>query len=45
MKTSMMGDILTKGVEWYAKDVGLVKSETYDSKGKLVGTSLLSLFK
>lgn len=45
MKTNMMGEIITKGVEWYAKDVGLVKSETYDSKGKIMGSSLLSVFK
>jgi hypothetical protein len=45
MKTSMMGDILSRGVEWYAKDVGLVKNEIYDSKGKLTGSSLLTVFK
>jgi hypothetical protein len=45
MKTFMMMEIITKGVEWYAKDVGLVKSESYDSKGKLMSTSLLSVFK
>jgi hypothetical protein len=45
MKTFMMAEIITKGVEWYAKDVGLVKSETYDSKGKLIGSALLSLLK
>jgi len=45
MKTFMMVEMITKGVEWYAKDVGLVKSETYDSKGKLMTSSLLSVFK
>jgi hypothetical protein len=45
MRTYMMMEILTKGVEWYSKDVGLVKSESYDSKGKLISTSLLSVFK
>jgi hypothetical protein len=45
MKTFMMIEMITKGVEWYAKDVGLVKSESYDSKGKLMGSSLLSVFK
>jgi hypothetical protein len=45
MKTFMMIEMITKGVEWYAKDVGLVKSETYDSKGKIMGSSLLSVFK
>jgi hypothetical protein len=45
MKTFMMVEVITKGVEWYAKDVGLVKSETYDAKGKLMASSLLSVFK
>jgi hypothetical protein len=45
MKTNMMGEIISKGVEWYCKEVGLVKSESYDSKGKLTSTSLLSVFK
>jgi hypothetical protein len=45
MKTFMMADMITKGVEWYAKDVGLVKSETYDAKGKIIGSALLSVFK
>ena len=45
MKTFMMMEILTKGVEWYSKDVGLVKSESYDTKGKLISSSLLSVFK
>jgi len=30
-----------KSVEWYAKNVGLVKRENYDSKGKLVDRSEL----
>lgn len=30
--------------EWYAKGVGLVKTETYDKKGKLEGSSELTAF-
>lgn len=45
MKTIMMVEIKAKGVEWYAKDVGLVKSESYDLKGKLLNYSLLSVIK
>ncbi|AIJ35021.1 TapB family protein [Porphyromonas gingivalis] len=29
-------------VEWMSKDVGCVKSESYDKKGKLVGSTLLT---
>lgn len=32
----------SKAAEWYAKDIGLVKSETYDKKGKLESYSLLT---
>lgn len=31
-------------VSWYAKGVGMVKSETYDKKGKVVGSSVLTAF-
>jgi hypothetical protein len=31
-----------KVIEWYALNVGMVKTETYDSKGKLIGTNLLT---
>lgn len=37
-----MFKITTKGVDWYAKEVGAVKSESYDSKGKLLGSSVLT---
>lgn len=32
----------TKSIMWYAKDVGLVKSETYADNGKLLGRQVLS---
>jgi len=31
--------------EWYAKGIGMVKQETYDSKGKITGSTLLKSFK
>jgi hypothetical protein len=41
----MMFTIETKSVEWYAKNVGIVKSETYDKKGKIQGSMVLSSIK
>jgi len=40
-KTHMMFDIETSGAEWYAKGIGMVKSESFDAKGKKMGYSLL----
>ncbi len=34
----------TSGAEWFAKGTGLVRSESYDKKNKLVGYSLLTKF-
>jgi hypothetical protein len=45
LTTKMMGTQQVKGVEWYAKNVGLIKQETYDSKGKLAGYMLLTALK
>jgi len=39
--TKMMFTVKVKGVEWYAKNVGLVKSESYSTDGKLMGSNLL----
>lgn len=40
---SKMGFVIkTKGVQWYAQEVGLVKAENYDAKGKLTGYELLT---
>ena len=41
----MMMNMKSKGVEWYAKGVGLVKNETYSSDGKLLGSNVLTAFK
>lgn len=43
--TKMMINVKMKGVEWYAKNVGLVKSESYSTDGKLMGSSQLSVLK
>ncbi len=45
-KTSMktMGTIETKSIEWYAKEVGMVKSESYNKKGKMMGYSILTAY-
>lgn len=35
----------TKVVEWYALNIGLVRSETYNDKGKMLGFNVLSSIK
>lgn len=45
VETKMMFKIQTKGIDWIAKEVGTVRSENYDSKGKLVGYNILSSIK
>lgn len=42
METNAMFKIVTKGAQWFCKEVGAVKTETYDSNGKLLGSSLLT---
>ncbi|HRK28272.1 MAG TPA: hypothetical protein PK239_13430 [Chitinophagales bacterium] len=37
--------ITTKSITWYAKDVGAVRTESYDRKGKLTGYTELTMFK
>jgi hypothetical protein len=34
-----------KGVEWYAKNTGMIKSETYSKDGKLQGSTVLEALK
>jgi hypothetical protein len=43
--TKMMITVKLKGVEWYAKNVGMVKSESYSKDGKLQGSTVLSALK
>lgn len=42
MKT--MGKIEMHTIEWYSKEVGMVKSETYDKKDKLKSYSILTAY-
>ena len=39
--TAMRKTIITKTLTWYAPGIGMVKSETYNDKGKLQNSSLL----
>ncbi|MCK4678498.1 MAG: hypothetical protein KAT48_10235 [Bacteroidales bacterium] len=34
--------VSSKGIDWYAKDVGVVRSETYRPNGKLTGYSIMT---
>jgi hypothetical protein len=44
--TKMMGiNVKMKGIEWYAKGVGMVKSESYNKDAKLQGSTVLSSLK
>jgi hypothetical protein len=44
--TGLLGKkVNIKSVIWYAKNYGMVKEESYDEKGKLMGYTLLSEFK
>ncbi len=45
VETKMMFKMQTKGVDWIAKEVGAIRSETYDSKGKLTGYTVLTSIK
>jgi len=40
--TKMMFNMKMKGVEWYARNVGMVKSESYSTDGKLMGSNVLT---
>jgi hypothetical protein len=43
--TKMMINVKAKGTEWYAKNVGMVKSESYSTDGKLMGSTVLTAIK
>jgi hypothetical protein len=43
--TKMMVNVKAKGIEWYARDVGMVKSESYSADGKLMGSNVLTSLK
>ncbi|MFN0275221.1 MAG: hypothetical protein ACKVPJ_05725, partial [Chitinophagales bacterium] len=40
----MLFKVTAKSITWMAEDVGVVKSESYNDKGKLEGYSLLTKF-
>jgi hypothetical protein len=42
VETKMMMLIHMKGIQWISQKVGVVRSESYDQKGKLVGYSVLA---
>ena len=42
IEMKMMFTVLAKSIEFFSKEFGLVRSESYDSKGKLTGYTVLS---
>lgn len=45
VESKVLFKVQAKSTEWYAKGVGLVKQETYDSKGKITGSQELKSYK
>jgi hypothetical protein len=45
IETKTMFSVVAKSTEWIAKDVGTVRSETYDKNGKLMGYTVLTAMK
>jgi len=45
METKMMMKIQAKGVQWIAEDVGMVRTETFNKKGKPQGYTVLTNLK
>lgn len=45
VETNMMFKVQTKVIDWIAKEVGVVRSENYDSNNKLQGYSVLNSIK
>lgn len=45
VETKMMMKISVKSVEWYAKNMGTVRSESYNEKGKMTGYTVLTDYK
>lgn len=42
VSTKMLVNVKASSKEWYAENIGLVRSESYNRKGKLMGYSLLT---
>jgi len=40
-----LGKFVVKGIEWIAENIGTVRSESYNKKGKLSGYSVLTSLK
>jgi hypothetical protein len=45
METKMGLKMTNKSTTWYAKNVGAVRTETYDKNGKLIGYTEMTQFK
>ena len=45
MTMQMMGNMKSKGIDWFAKDVGVVRSESYGNDGNLASYTLLTSLK
>ena len=43
--TTMKNTTVTKNITWYAPGIGMIKLETYDSKGKLLASNVLQSIK
>lgn len=43
--TKMMINVKTRSIEWYSRGVGLVKSESYSTDGKILGSNILTSLK
>jgi hypothetical protein len=39
---TFMKNVTSKAVQWFSEDVGMVKTESYDQKGKLAASSVLT---
>ena len=44
ISTKMIVRVKASSKEWYAENIGLVRSESYNRKGKLIGYSVLTKF-
>jgi hypothetical protein len=42
VESKMIFTVRSKGADWYSKDIGLVRSETYSTKDKLMGYTVLN---
>jgi hypothetical protein len=45
METKMMVKVQAKTTQWIAEDIGMVRTENYNKKGKLQGYTVLTSIK